>query len=90
MKKSEDKLLGFCRATESEEMPHSKQANFAEAPGISLSRSGSYLLDWGGRTGKEKIAVNKIMRARTRFHHSVQTSTATWVAEVTVELVFAR
>lgn len=30
------------------------------------------------------------MRVQTRFHHSVQTSTATSVAEVTVELVCKR
>lgn len=90
MRKSENKLLGFCKTTESREMPQSKQVNFAEAPGISLNRSRSYLPDCGGRSGKEKIAVNKVMRAQTRFHHSVQTSTATWAAEVTVKLVFAR
>lgn len=71
-------------------MPQSKQANLAEAPGISLNSSRSYLLDRGGRSGKEKIEVNKIMKAQTRFHDSVQTSTATWVAEVTVKFVFAR
>lgn len=50
----------------------------------------SYLLDCGRRSGKEKTAVNKIMRVQTRFHHSVQTSTATSAAEVTVELVCKR
>lgn len=76
MRKSEDKLLGFCKATESRETPQSKQARFAEAVGISLNRSRSYLLDCGGKSGKEKIAVNKITRAQARFH-SIQTSTAT-------------
>jgi len=43
-----------------------------------------------GRSGNEKIAVNKIVRAQSRIHHSVRTSAATWVAEATVKLVFVR
>lgn len=44
------------------EVPQSKQANLAEAPGMSLNRSKSHLpgLGWGGRSRKETVVISKM------------------------------
>lgn len=75
------------------EIPQSKQANLAEVPDASLNRSKLFLsgLDRGGRNRRQKaVKGKKITKAQTRFPHSIQSTTATWIIKVMVKLVPAR